>query len=42
MDCTMTNYSILGNWAEGTCTDYKGNVRDMRTTYWTWLWDYGL
>ena len=42
MDCTMTNWSITQNWAEGTCTDYRGNVRDMRTTYWTWLLDYGL
>ena len=41
-DCYMTSYSVTQNWAQGSCVDYKGNVYQLRTTYWTWLLDYGL
>ncbi len=41
-DCYMTSYSIVHNWAQGACFDYKGNPYTLRTTYWNWVLDYGL
>ena len=41
-DCYMTSYSIVHNWAEGTCVGSRGNVYELRMSYIDWVLDYGL
>lgn len=41
-DCYLTSYSITQNWAQGTCVGSRGQVYDLRESFFDWVLDYGL